>query len=301
MRQLSTSRPIRIALFASLATLLALNFLFARLSLNHVEYRSYTPHDDAGHLVLPTRVTAGLFLNHRTFAADLSWIRAVLYFGDRHTFGHRVPELKELSWATTRLDPYFYRIYDWYPRVYLSIHYPTPENVIEECNRFARRGMKYYPDRYELPLAAGLRYLGHSWNARPQRRLREVRRGIKYLKQALLFEQTPHYIAFVLRWFYQRKRQLERQLGAASSADMSSSSKKLSQDEREFYLRLYATSTGDLRKRLHTFLLQHGVDESTLADRQRELGQRLENAHRKAGSYLPLDLWIAVTGVRHES
>lgn len=170
-----TSRPIANALKAAAVTLLLLNFLFAQVHFERSGHRLpsewFSELDLRGSEELQT-----LFLNYQTFAADLGWIALVINYGEGRQARSRFGNLLHNASVVRDLDDQFYRLYDWFPAVYLVQVYPVPFERAEEAADFVQRGIEQFPNDGKLAFHASVSFIGiqNPQGEGPQRRYRKI-------------------------------------------------------------------------------------------------------------------------------
>jgi tetratricopeptide (TPR) repeat protein len=91
-------------------------------------------------------------LGYHGLAADLFWLRAVQYFGERYQTNRRFPHLYRLVDLATSLDPRFVEAYR-FGALFLSIGRAFPEAIA-----IYRKGMEHNPHRWDLPYELGRMY-----------------------------------------------------------------------------------------------------------------------------------------------
>src|SRR5690554_2839958 len=211
-KPLQTSKVIQTTLISVLLILLLLNLLFAKLSLEQRHLPLQISPSEQTYLLPSANVLTASFLNYHTFASDLIWIKALIYFGSNQTRNHSVELLPEYTMTASELDPYFYGVYTWYPDVYIGAKYPVTEERIEKTNQFLERGMKYFPRDHRLPETAASNCIGYSGTSPAPRRIRESIKAIGYLQRAAKLPSASSNVPFLLDYFYGRKAKLEAQL-----------------------------------------------------------------------------------------
>jgi hypothetical protein len=121
----------------------------------------------------------------RQFAADLIWIRGLVYYGSTNEETADYSQISDFMDAVIQLDPGFHRVYRWaaYAMTFRR-EQPTQEEYLLSL-KYLERGMKQFPDSYELFWLAGLRYYLDltSKDREQQRRYRE--RGAELIEEAM--------------------------------------------------------------------------------------------------------------------
>ena len=117
-----------------------------------------TPAYEAEVFYLPDATTLRIAsMGYPSFMSDLLMIRTLAYFL-YHLFDDRI-----FSWLdiyldrVTKLDPYNIDVYEWAMKVVQYKQMITNE-VLMESNDWARRGIEYFPDNWELYMQIGFNY-----------------------------------------------------------------------------------------------------------------------------------------------
>lgn len=146
-----------------------------------------------------------------TLAADLVWIETLIKYGENKRFGggafdwmiptgHRIADL----------DPEFRVVYDHVPAMAFAGRNRLREEELEEINQLVLRGASVFKDDPQLPFSAAMNYIGYSDGSDTDRRVRELEKGIEYLRESL--ERRPNAEAMaVLNWFLTRLSALRGQ------------------------------------------------------------------------------------------
>jgi hypothetical protein len=142
-------------------------------------------------LLPPPRAARVLSLGYRELLADITWARALVYYGSSHVGESQFVYLDKFIENILALDPKFYRVYRWAAyAVTFKANRATQDEYLASV-RYLERGIREFPDRYELFWLLGLRY----WlDLRPddpaeQRRNRE--RAADLIEQAMRKPDAP--------------------------------------------------------------------------------------------------------------
>ena len=236
--------------------------------------------------VVPTAdAMSRLLLNHRTLAAELAWIAALIDYGE--ALRNKVTPSVNAYYHTdviATLDPYFRRVYFWFDAVSMGTNVIVGPEDIDRANAVLDRGAKVFPTDRAFPNGAAMNFIGYSKNASKERRLDELERGISYLERSSLLPGADAMSPFVLRSFYDEKRRL---LGQEVSREEQAR-------ELDFYREVYLTTTDpEVKRRLHDMLQDRGVDEKSLQGSYRKLESQYEADRIRDGrTYLPEGLWL---------
>jgi hypothetical protein len=229
---------------------------------------------DAHVLLPPPAALRILSLGYTELAADLAWVRTVVYYGDGMMKKHGAPDLGQLLTAVTLLDPNFRRPYLW------GAHALTFRNQIatqEEYRLSAdllRRAVEHFPRDWELSWLLGLRLFLDVKVDDPaeQRRLREE--GATYMERAMRMPHAPQTLAGMAAAMRTKLGQRERAL-------------------RELREMIYATTDASARETL----LQRYTNLSSSADAAAEIraqAERFEAEWKAELPYVPPTLYLMV-------
>ncbi|MGM0557358.1 MAG: hypothetical protein ACQEVA_13325 [Myxococcota bacterium] len=293
MEKLRDSPWIRYVALIALLSLLVLDIMFAHLSLRRGEAQM-APVATTHQRVLPSsEALAALFLNYNEVATDLVWIRALIYFGEQRKKRRNLHAMEGYAYTISELDPYFYKVYRWFADLYVNAQYLRDPDAIEKANHFLKRGMKFFPHKHELPFSAALNYIGYSRMASPERRLKEMDRALYFLRRTAEHSDAPPNLPALIRWFTQRKEQLEQQLG---KTDDNRGTAVLSEEDKELYARMYLLAPDErVRKRIAMMLEQQGIRQEDVLREARYSAKKLARAQDETLPYLPVDLWMNVS------
>ena len=236
-------------------------------------------------------VVKALVLNYGTFGASVSWISALIYYGDWRANVSVAPpgpqHLIRYGELVEELDPSFFKIYEFVNTTNLHGHLRkdgwVPKDTLEESRVFLERGMLKHPGRHELPYAAGMNYLGYSSKNRTnEERRQEYIYGAKYLSDCAKLESCPDNTLPLIGYMEQRAAELE--------------GKTIDPQARiDFYVALLETTIEPSRRQyLFNELKALGFPPAELAKLERSGIEQLKTSYEAERPYLPLDLWAQV-------
>ena len=262
-----------------------------REAVNARKRHVYFEQRDSYHLP-PIELLRVLALNYSTFAASMTWIGGLIYYGDWRTTPHNEPpkHLKNYASTITALDPEFYRAYPWFNAVNINAHLGqnggVPHDVLVETGAFLDQGTRQFPSEYDLTYSAGLNFLGYSKEHTPQERVKEYELGIGYFDRCLKLPGCPPYIALTRKQMYLHRAQLQAQLEGKTPPQRVERTK----EELDSYIQiLRGNSDPNLQKQLRFILEREGIDLSVIEERE-----ELQRRYREELGYLSLDLWALV-------
>ncbi len=157
------------------AILLSLSFLLAQQGLTSAQARVYSDWFQEVRLERADLMRAA-FLNYETFAADVGWVALVVNYGAGHLAVVKFENLENNGEVVRALDPRFFRLYEWFPAVYLNRVYPVTFERAEYVTNFLQPGFEAFPNDGRLPFHAAMSYIGiqNPVGEGPQRRYERV-------------------------------------------------------------------------------------------------------------------------------
>lgn len=275
-----------ILLFASLLVQAAARDAFTSATSKEERGRHET------YLLPPASTIKAAGLNYNSLAADMVWVRALIYFGEVRTErrGVKFEHLDEYAETIVSLDADFYPIYNWLTATYMATREEITHADILAMNRFLDIGIKRFPTRYELLHRAGLNAIGYSNRHADADRVVQLTESIGYLERCLKLHGCPDNVAFIASWMYMRRDQLAGRIDDQQGR---------LQRERELSLQAYPRLTDPaLRARMKRQLIDLGVSEAQLDALEREQVGRVRLDYEARASYLPLDLWALTVSPR---
>lgn len=173
---------------------------------------------------LPRGSLVPLSLRFREAAADILWVRALLYFGLRSEQARPPVAIAAIFDDLLDLDPWFRRAYR--TAAFLTRYREIPRRrAVLEAVAYLDRGGRMFPDDWEFPFYAGAAYLGDMPARDSAERLRDRRLAADYVRRAVVLgmgrgapDWLPSLAATVLTEIGEREvalRQLEDALLAA--------------------------------------------------------------------------------------
>jgi hypothetical protein len=182
---------------AALLSLLcfSLGVLVATVGARHAhERRARLPAED-DLLYLPrASALSALSLGHHELAADLVYLRAVVYFGSEITGGKSFRWLESYLQTIVELDPQWRTPYRWAGVAPLYDGTPITREDVEVANRFLRLGIAHFPSDWELPfmLACNLLFELHPKDA--DEKARFTAEAAQWLERASLVGGAPPWV-----------------------------------------------------------------------------------------------------------
>lgn len=144
------------------------------------------------YVILPPASQASIaYLGYRQAAADITWARALVYYGSSTIGSTDFRYLEQFIDNVVTLDPKFKRAYSWAAAAVTHKRGRPTQKEFRTSVRYLEMGMKQFPDDFELINAAGGRYWFDLVGDTPEetRKLRE--RGAELYEQSLHKKNAP--------------------------------------------------------------------------------------------------------------
>lgn len=158
--------------------------------------RAEWPPEQADVYLLPSPDTAPLLSGgYREVSADVTWARALVYYGSSLTGDADFRYLERFIDNVMALDPRFHRVYKW---ASYSVTFQNERATQEEYRlaiKYLERGMEAFPDDYEFFWSAGIRYFLDLYSEDPDERQRYRERGAELMEQAMRKPNAPDTLA----------------------------------------------------------------------------------------------------------
>jgi hypothetical protein len=249
-------------------TLLGLSFcaviLYARLALQERQAVDTTRIQEVL-LVPPANVLKVVDLGYHSLVADLLFIRANLYYGQKILADQEMPFLQDFIDTLLQMDPDFTKAYFWgamvttYYRRQIS---EVPQELIARANRILELGMNRFPDDYRFPfrIAFNLYYERGDADA-----------SLPYFERAASLPKAPSWIKEKLVDLYTRAGSRELARETLTNLIAEESDKNLSRA---------------LRERME--YLMENRERTALLESKKSLTKEWEKSY----PYLPFELYL---------
>lgn len=187
---------------SSLRTLLAVAAVVACMATAQgvdrlaLEERATWPKTEDYAIFLPPPEAAPLiYAGFREVAADISWVRLLVYYGTSMIGEADYRYLELFIDNVIALDPLFERAYSWAMRAVTYRHSRATQEEFHKSLAYARKGMKQFPDNYEFFFEAGI-LCTHDIYFEDDAKLRRYRElGADYIDQAARKKNAPANLA----------------------------------------------------------------------------------------------------------
>ena len=153
--------------------------------------RAAWPHSE-DFVLLPSPESAPItYLGYREAAADVTWARALVYYGSTKAEGSDYRYLEKFVDNIIALDPRFKRIYLWAAYAVTFKEDVSRPEEIEKAIKYFEAGMEQFPDDYELFWRAGIRYAFDLKSDDPAQLRRSQERGAELIEAAMRKPNAP--------------------------------------------------------------------------------------------------------------
>jgi hypothetical protein len=236
------------------------------------EQRStWPPTEDYAFFLPPPASAPVIFAGYRELAADIYWVRTLVYYGSSMVGDADYRYLEPFMDTVIALDPKFKRIYKWAAyAVTFKEERATQEEFLTSI-KYLERGIEEFPDGYELYLIAGQRYFLDLYSEDPdeQRRFRE--RGAELIEQAM------------------RKKDAPRSLGTFAATLRT----KLGQKERALHnLREMILATTDERAQQQLIARYEQIAQEGFPEEARQAKADIVNGWKRELPFAGVDMYI---------
>jgi hypothetical protein len=150
--------------------------------------------DDLVYLPRPTALRASS-LGHTELAADLVFIRAVIYFASQFVGTRNYDWLDDHIDAANFLDPDFRAPYLFASRATMYNGLPITNRSVQSSNHFLEAGLRRFPGDWELSFALGCNYLFELQTDDPAQKEAWRRTGGRWIRHAAIAGGGPAWLA----------------------------------------------------------------------------------------------------------
>lgn len=226
--------------------LLTASFLVAALALGAVGHRlasrlraSMPAEDDA--LYLPSAgAIRVLSLGHVELAADLVYLRTIVYFGTSVVTNKKFDALSPLFDTIIALDPHWKRPYRWAGVATMYNGLPITPAMVRESTRYLKAGIAQFPDDWELPFMVGSNDLFELHPTDPREKKKLVEEGAAYIERAALVGGAPSWMPLLAATILRKDGQQEAAIHHLEQVYYATSDDKTRQEVRNRLLSLKA-------------------------------------------------------------
>jgi hypothetical protein len=225
------------------------------------------------HVLLPPPGAIRLVsLGYNELAADLLWVRTLVYYGDGLVKKHGMPDLAQLLAAMNRLDPGFRRPYYWGAHAITFRNNVATDEEYRLSIEVLRRAVIQFPDDWEFAWMLGLRLFLDARSDKPDEVRAFKEEGAHWLERAMRMPHAPGDLASLAATMRTKLGQRERAL-------------------RELREMIYTTLDPTARQTLlRRYALLSSSDEAAAEIRQE--AEAFETAWRRNLPYVPASLYV---------
>ena len=227
---------------------------------------------DVLYLPQPSALHA-LALGHDELAADLVFVRGLVYFGSQ------LEEKGEYRWlenyldTITQLDPRWKTPFRWASVATMYNGKPITNKMVMLSNHFLERGVRQFPDDWELPFMLGCNYLFELHTDDPKQRDEWRKVGGEWVRHAAIVGGAPSWVPLLAATIMRQEGREEAAVRHLEEVYVST------QDER---------TRNEVRNRL---LSLHAKIDLQREERDRAA---FEKTWKATLPYVPADLFVAI-------
>ena len=162
--------------------------------------------DAADLLVLPrSSALRALSLGHHELAADLVYMRAVIYFGTETAGQKRFDWLDNYLQTVVDLDPEWKTPYRWAAVATMYNGQTITRANVELSSRFLRAGIAHFPSDWELPFMLGCNLTFEMKPKDAAEKARLTAEGAEWFRRASLVGGAPPWAALLAATIYRKE------------------------------------------------------------------------------------------------
>jgi hypothetical protein len=154
------------------------------------------PDENILFLPRPAAISA-LSLGLHELAADLIYLRAVIYFGTEVTGNKDFRWLENLLQTTVELDPRWKTPYRWAGVATMYNGMPMTQAKVRASTRFLRLGIEHFPRDWELAFMLGCNLLFETKAKDPKERAVLQAEGAEWIRRAALVGGAPSWASLL--------------------------------------------------------------------------------------------------------
>jgi hypothetical protein len=228
--------------------------------------------EDALYLPRPS-VLRALSLGHAELAADLVFIRAVIYVGTELAQKGEARWLERYLETITQLDPRWKTPYRWAGVVTMYNGRPITNRAVLSSSHYLEMGVQRFPDDWEMPFMLGCNYLFELQTDDSARKAEWRKIGGEWIRHAALVGGAPSWVPLLAATIMRREGEDEAALRHLEQVYVSTQDEQTRRDVRNRLIGLHAR-----------------------LDMAREARERqtFEGQWRRTLGYAPVDLFVAV-------
>ncbi|MCU1278007.1 MAG: hypothetical protein JWM53_1553 [bacterium] len=219
----------------------------------------------------------GLALGHDELAADLVFIRGLVYFGTQLEQKGEYRWLENYLDTITKLDPRWKTPFRWAGTATMYNGRPITNAAVMMSTHFLERGVQQFPDDWELPFMLGTNYLFELKSDDPKQRDEWRRIGGEWIRHAAIVGGAPPWVPLLAATIMREEGREEAAVRHLEEVYVTTQDDKTREQVRNLLVGLHAK-----------------ID---LAREERER-KAFETAWKSTLPYAPADLFVAVGAPR---
>ena len=155
------------------------------------QVRAAVPPTEERLFVPDPRTARFMAAGYNELVADLVWARTLVYYGDGMMHGFSMKDVEPMIELVNTLDPYFRRPYAWgaYATTFRQTQ-PT-QDEFRASIAILERGIRVFPEDWELKWMLGLRYYADLATDDPVERREYQEIGVSYIEQSMRLPGAP--------------------------------------------------------------------------------------------------------------
>ena len=219
-------------------------------------------------------------IGHTELAADLVWVRAVIYSGEELAHRGRMQWLDRYLDTLLTLDPTFRRPYQWAGVVTMYNGRPITNEMVRASNRYLELGAARFPGDWEFPFMLGANYLSELKTDDPAQKAKWRRLAGEYIRRAASLGGGPSWLPLLAATLFSQEGATDLAIRHLEEVYASTEDPRVRED---------------VRKRLNQ------LRAATDADRIEKAHRVLEAGWRAWAPYAPVDLFVVVGAPRADA
>ena len=144
------------------------------------------------HVVIPSPEAARvLSLGFAEMAADLAWVRMLIYYGDGLIHDTGMPDTEALVRLVNTLDPHFRKAYVWGAYATTMRNGTATNEEYVSSIEVLQRALKVYPNDWELNWILGIRLFMEVKGGTDEEETKRKEEGVMYIERAMHNPKAP--------------------------------------------------------------------------------------------------------------
>jgi hypothetical protein len=195
--------------------------------------------EDILYLPQPSALHA-LSLGHDELAADLVFVRGLIYFGTQLEQKGEYRWLENYLDTITRLDPRWKTPFRWAGTATIYNGRPITNAAVMMSNHFLERGVQQFPDDWELPFMLGCNYLFELKTDDPKQHEEWRRIGGEWIRHSAIVGGAPPWVPLLAATIMRQEGQEEAAVHHLEEVYVSTQDERTRTQVRNVLLSLHA-------------------------------------------------------------